>query len=517
MGIEIIYQDADIQQLLEDRRINKLMHMIWMSREDLQIAFDISTYQGQQGLFNWYASSAFREYGIEPGAFDFLTKSTERSAPSPKTGYYHLLMRMESRLARLARRLPNSVRSSGKSLWLRFLSMSVRSLSDACPQNAYSPRISNDSVEALGVPGANLIGYALAESGMGEHVRMSAASFASTNVGFNVVNFNHGVPSRQKASLDHGKLSTRNTYRTNIFHINADQLLNVYVTQGEKFFHNRFNVSYPFWELSKLPEEWILPLNLMDEVWAPTKFIQDTLSRALNKAVPHMPVSIELPEVKKRSRRYFGIPENSYAFFCTFDFFSYIHRKNPWAVVNAFRKAFPNGNENVTLVIKVMNGNEKDTGWRELKEISMNDKRITLINKTLTKDDLISLKLECDCYVSLHRAEGLGRGPMEAMLLGKPTIVTNYSGNTDYSKKDNSCLVDYSLIPVQEGQYLHYRGQVWADPDVEHAAWYMKRLVADVELGAHLGQTAKQFVSTNFSPAKCGEIYKQHLGKLGLI
>ena len=84
-----------------------------------------------------------------------------------------------------------------------------------------------------------------------------------------------------------------------------------------------------------------------------------------------MPVSIELPTVKNRSRKYFGIPDDKYIFLCTFDFFSYIHRKNPWAVVNAFLKAFTTGSENVILVVKVMNGNEDDDGWQRLKEISL--------------------------------------------------------------------------------------------------------------------------------------------------
>jgi glycosyltransferase involved in cell wall biosynthesis len=145
------------------------------------------------------------------------------------------------------------------------------------------------------------------------------------------------------------------------------------------------------------------------------------------------------------------------------------------------------------------------------------DKRIRIINETMAKSKLLSLMSECDCYISLHRAEGLGLGPMEAMLLGKPVIVTNYSGNTDYAKPDNACLVDFSLIPVREGQYIFHEDQVWADPDVKLAAWYMKKLVAEPEFGISLGQKAAAYISSNFSPARCGLLYKQRLQELGML
>ena len=164
-----------------------------------------------------------------------------------------------------------------------------------------------------------------------------------------------------------------------------------------------------------------------------------------------------------------------------------------------------------------MNGNEDDDGWQRLKEISLRDKRIFLVNKMMARDELLSLKLACDCYVSLHRSEGLGFGPMEAMLLGKPTIVTNYSGNTDYSRKDNSCLVDYSLIPVQEGEYAHCIDQTWAEPDIEHAAVYMKMLANDINLSGKIGRTAQEFIIANHSPARCGALYRQRLDQLGLL
>jgi glycosyltransferase involved in cell wall biosynthesis len=238
---------------------------------------------------------------------------------------------------------------------------------------------------------------------------------------------------------------------------------------------------------------------------------------ALGKAVPLMPVCVVLPTIPKLGRNHFRIPADQYQFFFAFDSYSFIDRKNPYAVVSAFKAAFPHGNEKVGLVIKAMNAKESSESWKRLLSEIGDDKRIRTINETIEKTKLLSMMAECDCYISLHRSEGLGLGPMEAMLLGKPVIVTNYSGNTDYAKPDNSCLVDYSLIPVKEGQYLFHENQVWADPDVKHAAWYMKKLAENPEFGISLGQKAATFIASNFNAAHCGKLYKQRLQGLGML
>ena len=53
MSIEQLHMAADIPQLLEGAPINNLMHVIWLSRKDLQVAFDISTKNGQEEFLSW--------------------------------------------------------------------------------------------------------------------------------------------------------------------------------------------------------------------------------------------------------------------------------------------------------------------------------------------------------------------------------------------------------------------------------------------------------------------------------
>lgn len=372
------------------------------------------------------------------------------------------------------------------------------------------------SKPSFGQPGVNLVGYAHAEIGMGEHVRMTAAALSETAVAFGVLNFDVGVPSRQSAILEHGELVVGNKFAANLFHINADQMLTAYCRLGQDFFSARYNIGYWAWELANCPDDWAPVTGMMDEVWAPSRFIQEAFAAKTNIPVEYMPLCVTLPTVRNYGRRHFGLPDRTFVFLYTFDFLSYFDRKNPFAAIRAFKAAFPRQDASVALVLKVMNGDTNSVPWRHMTELIDVDPRVIILNKTLDRSEVVGLIDLCDCFVSLHRSEGFGRGPAEAMYLGKPVIVTNYSGNTDFTRSDNSCLVDYKLIPVEAGQYPFHEGQVWADADVEHAAWFMKKVYIDAQFASEIAAKGRDFIRENFSQRKIGSMYAERLKKLRL-
>jgi glycosyltransferase involved in cell wall biosynthesis len=185
--------------------------------------------------------------------------------------------------------------------------------------------------------------------------------------------------------------------------------------------------------------------------------------------------------------------------------------------VAAFREAFPRGTEATSLLISAMNADERSPYWQRLRAAAEADPRIRLLSKPMAHDEVLGLCQLSDCYVSLHRSEGFGYGPAEAMLLGKPVILTNYSGPCDYARPDNACLVNFSLIDVGPNDYIHHAGRTWADPDVSHAAWHMRQLAANPTMAAEVGRRGRQVISDHHAPEVVGLLYQQRLQRLGVL
>jgi glycosyltransferase involved in cell wall biosynthesis len=129
----------------------------------------------------------------------------------------------------------------------------------------------------------------------------------------------------------------------------------------------------------------------------------------------------------------------------------------------------------------------------------------------LARPRAIALLALSDCFLSLHRSEGFGRGPAEAMLLGKPVIATDYSGTRDFATPETALLVDYRLVPVGAEEYPGAEGQVWAEVDLDHAASAMRRLVADPSLARRLGQAGRERIGRSYDPPAVGARYVERL------
>lgn len=497
-AIQLLHEPAEVNKLAQPRVLTRLLYALWMSREDLRSCFDITQAQDQDRFLAWFASAALPEYGVPA---QFASTSGTRQFDQ----FFALKRQVLPLVERLVAILPGKIRRNIRKAALK-----------ACDAlSARGGKVSSAETRTYLPPaGANLIGYAQGVLGMGEHVRMTAHAMAETDIRFGIFNFTLGVKRRQAKPTEEQAYLKRNEYGINVFHINADQMIPAYFELGPSFFEQRYNIGYWAWELSKWPDAWIPVTDCMDEIWAPSRFIQQSISAATNVPVVLMPLCVELPVFPTRSKAFFDIPQDKFTFLMTFDFLSFVERKNPRATIKAFKLAFPKGTEPVALIIKVMNLRLEDRKWQCIAEDIIEDSRIKVISSTLERGDMLALLACCDAYVSLHRSEGFGRGPAEAMLMGKPTIVTGYSGNTDFTLPDNSCLVDYNLVDVEAGDYVMSGNQQWADPDVDHAASHIRRLVTDSAFSSDLGRRAQKFMQTNYSAVAIGAQYAQRLREI---
>jgi glycosyltransferase involved in cell wall biosynthesis len=301
-----------------------------------------------------------------------------------------------------------------------------------------------------------------------------------------------------------------------LFGVNADQMPQVISHLKETIREDAYRIVYPYWELSKFPKEWIPALDSVDEIWAPTRFIQSMLSHVTKKPVLRMPLALDFTPPPAKPRSAFGLPDDAFLFFFSFDYFSFVERKNPGAVLAAFRKAFADRSKykHVFLVVKSLNSHRVPETHGALSTELQSDPQVIMINQTLSREDTLGLINSSDAVVSLHRGEGLGLLIAEAMVLGKPVIATDYSATTELVSPQTGWPVGYTLVDVKEGEYPFFQGQKWADPDVEHAAWQMLQVYENSQDVILRTKTAKQHIAENYSMQVVSQKMQQRLNTL---
>jgi glycosyltransferase involved in cell wall biosynthesis len=225
-------------------------------------------------------------------------------------------------------------------------------------------------------------------------------------------------------------------------------------------------------------------------------------------------IEVETPPALPRAR--FGLPADRFLFFFAFDFMSFMERKNPRAAIAAFRQAFPKRGR-AGLVLKCMNGALVPDALAAFQADIGGDPDIFLIDATLGRADTLGLIAMTDAVLSLHRSEGLGLLIAEAMLLGKPVIATGYSASREFLSVATGYPVDFQLVALKPDDYPFAEGQLWAAPDVAHAAWLMRRLQNNPAGAVPLVAAARRHLGDHHSRARVAQLQAARLRELALL
>ena len=81
-------------------------------------------------------------------------------------------------------------------------------------------------------------------------------------------------------------------HKANIFFLNANEMDDAYAHLGPQFFAGRYNIGYFAWELSQFPEAWVNEFRYFDEIWAPSRFIQQAVADKASCPVVWMPLAV---------------------------------------------------------------------------------------------------------------------------------------------------------------------------------------------------------------------------------
>ncbi|MDX7952826.1 glycosyltransferase [Lichenihabitans sp. Uapishka_5] len=365
-------------------------------------------------------------------------------------------------------------------------------------------------------PGSTLlIGYVEGQLGLGQSSRDLANAMSAADVPFNIYPVNLGIEGRHLGPFMSERYDTIRPHAVNVAYLTPDELPTVLAHIGPKHFARSYNILRTYWELSEAPEAWVAKLEGIDELWLPNAFVADSFRSIFPRRITVVPPCVTIPAWESKGQAHFGLQDDRFYFLFSFDYHSFPSRKNPLAVIRAFRNAFPEPASPVGLIVKSSASTMHPEIREAIQAAARHDGRITVIDAHLSRPELLSLMKAADCYVSMHRSEGFGLGMAEAMAMGKPVIATGYSGNTEFVTEETGYPVSYALRKVGPRDYVHFASnQMWAEPSEASCMAAMVRVVSNPEEAAEKARAGRSFVESRYGPETVGRIVATRLNEI---
>lgn len=321
-----------------------------------------------------------------------------------------------------------------------------------------------------------------------------------------------GVPTQEVPMTDEQLSHFRSTNKVMLIHTNPDQLDRICARLPVQQWQGKYVIGEWVWEQEQLPDWWVPYLDLFDEVWTPSDFAAKAIRNVTGKTVRVLPHTVEPQCDDDWNRASFGLPDNLFLCLVAFDYHSVLARKNPDGAIRAFCQAFGGCREQVGLVLKARNTPPEVLA--ELRHSLRDWPNVFFLTEEYTKTQVNSLIRAVDVYISLHRSEGFGLVLAEAMYLGTPVVATNWSGNTEFMNSDVACMVKASLVTLQKDELPFLKGSRWAEPDIDQAAYYLRKLYDDPCWCAEMTERAKEYIRKRLSVPDVSKQMQEYLSEI---
>ena len=196
----------------------------------------------------------------------------------------------------------------------------------------------------------------------------------------------------------------------------------------------------------------------------------------------------------------------------------YESRKNTAALIKTFLETFRGPNKKKpALILKTNHVNYSLLDREEIirkinlirSQISGQLPNIYLIHGELTDDEMNQLNNDnkIKAFISFTKGEGYGRPLAEAAITGKPVIVSNWSGHTDFIHPDYNILIGGELKnvhPSAANQWLLKESQ-WFNINTDIASRAMKDVFKHHKKYLEKSRKQTQYLKNNWSFDKMAE------------
>lgn len=250
------------------------------------------------------------------------------------------------------------------------------------------------------------------------------------------------------------------------------------------------NIGYVSFETDSIPQSWLLPMQAMDAIWAPSMFnVKTFMAAGVKKNVYYVPhgldKSIFCPDGNTLN---LDIPTNVIKFGCCFD---WTPRKNGINIIGSFLSAMAN-KDDAALILKIY---FKDKSQLERLKLAIGELRkqigcgenpkVYIISDIVNDYEMGNFYRSIDCLISASNGEGFCKPALEAMACGVVPIVSGWGGQTDFCNSTNSLtIMDCPLGPVSNDQIqfcgAHYANQNWCYPNnqniKENISWFYENI-----------------------------------------
>ena len=293
-----------------------------------------------------------------------------------------------------------------------------------------------------------------------------------------------------------------------LIHANPSEALVALLAHPPESWAHTYRIGYWAWETTKAPKSWVFVADYFHEIWVPSDFVHDAVARAYLGAgradlvarlrvMPHPlpPMPPQTPEKQQLTRKRFGLTAECEVL-CLFDAKSSAARKNPWGVIDAWQRAFPQPGSDARLTIKVADLRQDPVSAAKLEELIARRSDMRLVSEHFSESDMVAFIGAFDILVSLHRSEGFGLTLAEAMAQGVAVIATEFSGNMQFMNAGNARLVPAAVVPVfdPDGPYTGLERdpeQGWGEPHLGAATIALREMVESKALREEISAGAR--------------------------